>query len=243
MPLPLKASFIVIFPYTGVTAYNVNLPDTFQTSNIYVPGLSRPALLPEERPAGGPNRGDRRYTDEEVAGLPFISREHPHYTEWVSRQASSRRLVRYLAERKKAAGILEIGCGNGWLSHQLSTVPGSRVVGLDVDFNVLQQAARVFRDQPNLKFIYGNFYSDVLQDLSFDIVVLAAVIHYFPSLPQVLVTARPYLRPRGEIHILDSPFTERDLDGFDYRYYHHPRSLWNRLSLKKGVHPWICVKG
>ena len=105
----------------------------------------------------------------------------------------------------------------------------------------LQQAARVFRGQPNLKFIYGDFYSDVLQGLSFDIVVFAAVIHHFPSQSQLLEEALPYLRPRGEIHILDSCLYAPDLAAFRHRYLFHPGSFWNRLILRKEIFPWVCV--
>jgi SAM-dependent methyltransferase len=226
------------------------LTDTYQSSNIYVPGLGIPGRpfknglgSGEERLAGAGHLGNggHRYTDRELAGLPYIGREHPHAAEWNSRQASSRRLIRYLADKKKAAGILEVGCGNGWLSHQLSKVPGSRVIGLDPNLIELQQAARVFRGKPHLKFIYGDFYSTVLQGLSFDIIVFAAVIQHFPSLSGLLEEALPYLRPRGEIHILDSCIYKPDLSAFHHQYLYRPHSFWNRLLRKKGDFPWVCV--
>ena len=132
-----------------------------------------------------------------------------------------------LSAHKKAAGILEIGCGNGWLSHQLSGVPGSRVIGLDPNLGELRQAARIFRKQPNLKFIYGDFYSAVLQDLSFDIIVMAAnLIHCFPSLPAIVKDALTHLRPRGELHILDSCFYRPALRDVPHHYLYDPRSFW-----------------
>jgi ubiquinone/menaquinone biosynthesis C-methylase UbiE len=245
----------------------VNIQDTYQTSNIYVPGLSRPAI-PEKHP-----ESHSIYTDREVALLPQPGSSHPRLPEWAGRDASSRRLVRYLSMYKKAAGILEIGCGNGWLSSQLATVPGSKVLGLDLNFTGLQQAARVFGYQPNLKFMYGDFRSGILQGLSFDIIVFAASIQYFPSLKEILGTALKQLNKNGEIHILDTRFYRpeeleaarqsttayyislgfpemtrhifhpciRDLEGFQYRYAYHPHSFWSRLFDKKKGFPWICV--
>jgi ubiquinone/menaquinone biosynthesis C-methylase UbiE len=150
-------------------------------------------------------------------------------------------LVRYLSTHKKAAGILEIGCGNGWLSHQLSGVPGSRVIGLDPNLGELRQAARVFRKQPNLKFIYGDFYSAVLQDLSFDIIVMAATAHLFPSLPLIIKDTVAYLRPRGELHLLDSCLHRPALCPFPHRYLYDPSSFWNRIIRKGGNYPWVCI--
>jgi len=214
----------------------VNIPDTYQSSNIYVPGLSRPGI-PEKAP-------DSRttYTDREVALLPKPGNSHLRYPEWAGREASSRRLVRYLSMDKKAAGILEIGCGNGWLSHRLSSVPGSRVIGLDRNLNELRQAARVFHHQSNLKFIYGDFYSDVLQDLTFDIIVLAATVQYFPNFPAILKDAMAYLRPNGELHVLDSPLYRAGLEDLPHRYLYSPRSFWNRITRKGKGFPWVCFE-
>jgi ubiquinone/menaquinone biosynthesis C-methylase UbiE len=173
--------------------------------------------------------------------LPRLSKTHPRYREWEGRITSCTRLIRYLASNKKAAQILEIGCGNGWLSHQLSSVPGSRVIGLDANLNELRQAARVFRHQSNLKFIYGDFYSDILQDLSFDIIVMAATVHHFPSLPLIIGDVLPHLRARGELHLLDSCLHRAALQDFPHRYLYDPRSLWNRIVRKGTGSPWVCI--
>src|SRR5579863_5783464 len=168
------------------------LSDVYQPSNIYVPGL--PGLNVPERTPDSHNL----YTDREVAQLPYLMGTHPRCRDWACRIASTDRLIHYLSVHKKSAGILEIGCGNGWLTRRLSDVPGSRVIGLDPNLGELRQAARVFRKQRNLKFIYGEFYSDVLQELSFDIIVLAATLQYFPGLPALIQDAVSYLRPHGE---------------------------------------------
>lgn len=173
--------------------------------------------------------------------LPTLTRTHPRYPEWVSRITSCHRLIRYLAANKKAAHILEIGCGNGWLSHQLSSVPGSRVIGLDSNLNELRQAARVFRQQSNLKFIYGDFYSDVLQDLTFDIIVMSATIHHFPCIPSMIGDVLPHLRAGGELHLIDSCLYRPALQDFSYRYLYDPRSLWNRIVRKGTGTPWVCI--
>jgi SAM-dependent methyltransferase len=238
----------------------MNLPEAYKTNNIYVPGLSRPGQLMEERYTGSRNKEHRAYPDEVVAELPAIAAGHPHYQEWRRREKSCRRLVQYLANKKLAPGILEVGCGNGWLSAQLSTVPGSKVIGIDPDLAGLQQAARVFHRQPNLKFIYGDFCSDVLYDLSFDIIVFACSIQYFSSLRGIVEAALLHLRPGGEMHILDSCFCKpegpdaagqptahtfhhciRDLHPFHYRYLYNPRSIWNRIFRKGDSFPWIAI--
>lgn len=102
--------------------------------------------------------------------------------------------------------MLEAGCGNGWLCHMISDIPGSRVIGVDVNFTELQQAARVFQDFPNLHFIYTDINSGLFRENKFDIIVFAASIQYFESLEEILGSALKLLKPGGEIHIIDSPF-------------------------------------
>jgi ubiquinone/menaquinone biosynthesis C-methylase UbiE len=183
----------------------------------------------------------RVYSDEEVAGLPGISQTHPHYREWQLRKRSCDKLIAYLRKKPSPLKILEAGCGNGWLSRHLATVTGSKVTGIDINISELRQAERVFRSFPNLRFMYGSLQAKALNDASFDIVVLAACIQYFPFVPQVIRSVSRLLNDKGEIHILDSPFYKqqelpaarqrtagyyRDIGfpGMKDHYFHHKES-------------------
>jgi len=148
----------------------------------------------------------RVYTDEEVAQLPVIAAIHTHYQEWLVRKASSQKLIDHLKKKNKPLDILEIGCGNGWLSHRLSAIPGSKVIGTDINFTEIQQAASVFQHIPNLHFIYVQIEPEVFKEKKFDKIVFAASIQYFASLRETIKSTLELLKPDGEIHIIDSPF-------------------------------------
>jgi SAM-dependent methyltransferase len=147
----------------------------------------------------------RLYNDEEVAVLPDIEKDHPHSAEWKIRKGSSSRLIHYLKGRHSSPQILEIGCGNGWMTNQLSYIPQSKIIGSDINLTELQQASRVFANNPQVKFIYGDIRSGMLNDRFFDFIVFAASIQYFPSLTEILNISLERLLPGGEIHIIDSP--------------------------------------
>jgi ubiquinone/menaquinone biosynthesis C-methylase UbiE len=147
----------------------------------------------------------RIYSDEELLQLPLIAKNHPHYNEWQVRRRSCNRLVHHLQKKQPLQKILEIGCGNGWLSHQLAGIPGSKVIGMDINFTELQQAARVFSHISNLQFMYCSINSEILEQMEFDCIVLAACVQYFPSLPDTISYLLGRLKVKGEIHILDSP--------------------------------------
>lgn len=155
----------------------------------------------------------RLFSDEQVTKLPSVPRSNPHYREWNSRKYSSKRLIRYLESQKRRLDILEIGCGNGWLSYQMATIPDAKVVGVDINSAELNQAKRVFTYRSNLEFIQGDVLSGILYDRKFDVIVFAASIEYFPSVCRITQFLFQYLlKPQGEVHILDTPlFTFRSL--------------------------------
>jgi len=191
----------------------------------------------------------RLYTDEEVRNLPQIAAAHPHFKEWLLRKRSCDLLIEYFDLKNKPLQILEVGCGNGWLSAQLAkNIPG-QVVGIDINKEELTQAARIFSDISGLKFIPGDIRSAQLEHNSFDMIVFAASVQYFSSLTEIMQSAFQCLRTGGEVHILDTIFykkinvdaaRQRTKDYFarlgfpdatDY-YYHHCLEDLKELSAK-----------
>jgi 2-polyprenyl-3-methyl-5-hydroxy-6-metoxy-1,4-benzoquinol methylase len=188
-------------------AKKMDLPDSSILTNIRVEGRARPTeILFEKKYITTRSLENRLYTDEELKNLPDVPAGHTHSKEWLVRKQSARRLVRYLSAKEKVLNILEVGCGNGWLCHQLAEMPGSRVTGLDINFTELQQAARVFSDDPNLNFIHGDIRSGLLEDRQFDCILFADSIQYFPFLKKIIHFCLFYLKPGGEIHIIDTHF-------------------------------------
>ena len=147
----------------------------------------------------------RIYSDEEVMRLPDISVAHQHYKEWQLRKQSLQRLIEHLKNKKSPLEILEIGCGNGWLSHRLAAIDGAAVTGSDINLAEIQQASRVFENISNLDFIYGDLESN-LKEKKFDTIIFAASIQYFASPEKIIQKALRLLKPKGEIHIIDSHF-------------------------------------
>jgi ubiquinone/menaquinone biosynthesis C-methylase UbiE len=151
----------------------------------------------------------RLYSDEIVKQLPFVPSGHLLMDEWRARSTSASRLIQYLSPRPKPLRILEIGCGNGWLSNMLAA-SGHHVIGTDQNSYELHQAARVFSVNPKLLFIKGNIFSAPFSCLQFDVIVLASVIQYFQNVSTLLSLLLNYIKPQGEIHIIDSPFYSQD---------------------------------
>ncbi|MES2427476.1 MAG: class I SAM-dependent methyltransferase [Bacteroidota bacterium] len=146
------------------------------------------------------------YTDTQLQALPDF---YIHSHEWEIRKHSTNRLLAYLQRKRKFLKILEVGCGNGWLSAKMANLPGTYVTGIDVNHAEILQAARVFRI-PNLEFIYDSFNENTFDTERFDIIVFAASLQYFPSVVIILQQAERVLNRGGEIHIIDTPFYESE---------------------------------
>ncbi len=146
----------------------------------------------------------RLYSDDIVAYLPLVPSGNPLQTEWLARSASASRLTRFLSRRPKPLIILDLGCGNGWLSNLLYK-SGHLVIGMDQNHPELKQAARVFTSNPKLLFLEADIFSAPFAAGIFDVILLASVIQYFPDLPALLSILLGLLKPHGEIHIIDSP--------------------------------------
>lgn len=156
------------------------------------------------------NQEGRLYTDAEVLQLPIIDTNHVHYKEWQTRKESAERLLRYLQKKKRPLSILEVGCGNGWLSAMLSVIPQSVVTGSDINTTELQQAERVFYDKKNIVFVQQDIRAGFFDNKQFDVILFAASIQYFSSFAAIVGRAQALLNKEGEIHITDSFFYRQD---------------------------------
>ena len=152
----------------------------------------------------------RVYTDKEVLLLPYINSTHPKYDEWKIRTRSFKKLLNYIKHRPAGLRILEVGCGNGWLSARIAGAANAIVTGIDINKTELEQAQRVFSKQPGVHFIHGDLRTGTINEKNFDMIVFAASVQYFSPLNEIIDHARKYLVPGGEIHILDSHFYSQD---------------------------------
>jgi len=149
----------------------------------------------------------RIYSDDIVAHLPYMADALPHANEWRARAISSMRLHRYFSSKPTPLSLLELGCGNGWLSNLLSQ-SRHRVIGMDRNQQELKQAARIFQSNSKLLFLDADIFSSPFYFGQFDAIVLASVVQYFQNIHILLPVLLSYLKPAGEIHIIDSPFYE-----------------------------------
>lgn len=93
--------------------------------------------------------------------------------------------------------ILDLGCGDGILTEQLSLlVPNGKVLGIDASINMIETAQMLHRD--NLKFIHMNINKINFED-EFDIIFSNAALHWVKDHKRLLKNAYRALKTHGVI--------------------------------------------
>lgn len=201
----------------------------------------------------------RIFSDDELAKLPDTNSFHQYHHEWEIRKKSSIKFINYLKQKNKHLKILDIGCGNGWLSNKLAAINKSEVAAIDLNYEELKQASRVFKKNENIFFIHGNIDSLLQSDLKFDIILFSASIQYFSSLKEIINKSVSILNNGGEIHIIDSPlykpnkiiaanerskkyFTSIGFVGMNDFYFHHSLSDLKNFNFKILFRPYFLKK-
>jgi ubiquinone/menaquinone biosynthesis C-methylase UbiE len=162
----------------------------------------------------------RFYTDEELIKLPIVLHGHPQLKEWRMRKHSLNRLIPYLKKRKFNS-LLDLGCGNGWMSHQLSK-NDFNVTAIDINDTELQQAARVF-ESSEIDWIYADIFEAQI-DKMFDVIVISAALQYFKDPSKLLKRLFSLLHENGEVIIMDTFFyrpSEKDIARERSHTYYH----------------------
>ncbi len=136
-----------------------------------------------------------------------------------------------LAKPEPGERILDLGCGTGHQTAQLSAL-GVAAVGVDVDAAMIARAREAHPDTP---FLIGDAASlrpeGVLGD-PFDAVVSNAALHWMPDQSAVLAAARALLRPGGRF------VAEQGGVGNVARIWSSITAAHREVGLPSPVSPW-----
>src|SRR5688572_14625431 len=80
----------------------------------------------------------RLYTDDVVLKLPAINAGHPTAKEWKVRKHSADLLIKYLSRKENLQTIVEVGCGNGWLTNYVGKSLNKEWLGIDINLTELR---------------------------------------------------------------------------------------------------------
>jgi SAM-dependent methyltransferase len=132
-----------------------------------------------------------------------------------------------------ARSLLDVGCGTGHLLERLSTRPGLRCAGIELNLRAAQFARHVSGCD-----VYETSFEDFKCDRQFDVITMINVLSHIPSFDGMFRSLRGALRPGGKVILRTSEMSARV-------------SRWNQLHwgipddlhfLGLGTLDFLCAK-
>jgi trans-aconitate methyltransferase len=115
----------------------------------------------------------------------------------------TRKFVRKYLEQSGShpKNILDIGCGIGELSHELSLqMPDARILGVDYSDGMIARAKKDYSG-PNIEYLLGSL-ENIPATRKFDLIVSTHSFPYFPDKLKAARTMKDMLMPGGRIIII-----------------------------------------
>lgn len=170
-----------------------------------------------ERIREAEGRGSDR--PEYYLALPYRDLSGRDPRQWHIRARSHDYLVRHLLPRQPRAGacsVLDLGAGNGWMSHRLA-LAGHHPCAVDLVVNDSDGlgAARHYLQRLGSPFprFRASFDRLPFEDAQFDAAVFNASFHYCADGAATLREALRCVKPGGSVIISDTPWYPREEDG------------------------------
>lgn len=113
---------------------------------------------------------------------------------------------------KRALDILDLGAGNGWMSHRLAS-RGHRAFALDIFCDELDGLGALGHYPVRFPAAAAEFDSLPFREAAFDLAVFNSSFHYSSDYRRTLTEVRRCLRPGGSVVIMDSPVYRRSEHG------------------------------
>ena len=140
------------------------------------------------------------------------------------RQQTLERLVLEPGEK-----VFDIGCGVGFLAHELALKVGKsgKVVGIDQNPEMIRHSQQRCEGLPQIEFNEGDASQLPAEDQSFDAVSCTQVLLYVKDVSKVLTEMRRILKPGGRLVIVETAWRGVVLNSADDALTKNIFSAWD----------------
>jgi SAM-dependent methyltransferase len=159
------------------------------------------------------HEGYRASSPEYYRELPEVADSDPHAAEWRVRQESYEHLLQFvLGSSGMPMRVLDLGAGNGWLSHRLAAL-GHEVVAVDRIADAADGLGAACHYPVRFPVVQASFDALPFVPEQFDAAVFNGSLHYAADVGAALVSARRMLIAGGMLAVMDSPMFHGERSG------------------------------
>jgi SAM-dependent methyltransferase len=153
--------------------------------------------------------------------LPFQDLTQRNSWQWAIRAQTYKHLSRRIlpvihANTDRPLTILDLGAGNGWLSHRLAN-EGHKPIAIDLQTNAFDGLGAAIHYRHSLPALFPCFQAELdslpFGDGQFDCAIFNASFHYSENYDRTLAEAIRCVREGGTVVIADSPMYSREESG------------------------------
>ena len=146
-----------------------------------------------------------------VTRQPLDVRVHHEFNLWAEKGVGEgmdnphRRIIELAIPKMELTGgdrILDLACGAGLASRLMASLPGTRVVGMDISDGMLRHARNQSVKFPNITFTCGPAEQVPFADNFFSKVLSVEAFYYFEHPDRVLAELQRVLGPQGRLFLL-----------------------------------------
>jgi SAM-dependent methyltransferase len=157
--------------------------------------------------------GHRRASADYCRALPSVDAGDPQAGEWRIRRETYRNLLRHVfAEAPQSIRVLDVGAGNGWLSHRLTEL-GHLAVAVDAQDDDGDGLGAKKHYHVSFPAVQAHFDELPFAREQFDVVVFNGSLHYARDAAATLARANGQLAAGGILVVMDSPMFHADAAG------------------------------
>jgi ubiquinone/menaquinone biosynthesis C-methylase UbiE len=139
--------------------------------------------------------------------------------------------------------VLDLGCGNGSVSHLMAGIVGEsgQVIGIDIDKKIIELAGQHTSSLKNLEFRVMDVNSASDLDCDFDFIYMRFLLSHLQNPLDLITFAKSHLKDGGILAVEDVDFTGHfcfpESEAFD-KYV----EWYTKTAISKGVDPYIGKK-
>jgi len=144
--------------------------------------------------------------------LPHVGPEDPHGVEWRIRRETYEHLLRCVLRPAAPLRVLDLGAGNGWLSHRLAEA-GHDVTAVDTILDAADGLGAIRHYPVRFAAVEASFDALPFAPGQFALVVFNGSLHYAADVRATLTSVWRMLAPGGTLAVMDSPMFHDDRSG------------------------------